>query len=77
MAHMADTPNAVDVAAASLKDAVTALEAEETRLATELATVKGQRMAAAKALEALSGEKPKRRRGRPRNADRVAEPVAA
>lgn len=73
---MADA-NAIEVATASLRDAVGALEAEETRLKGELAKVTNQRQAAAKALEALSGEKPKRRRGRPRNEDRVAEPVAA
>jgi septal ring factor EnvC (AmiA/AmiB activator) len=69
--------DAIETATASLRDAVGALEAEESRLKAELAEVTNKRQAAAKALEALSGEKPKRRRGRPRNADRVTEAVAA
>jgi peptidoglycan hydrolase CwlO-like protein len=69
--------DAIETATASLRDAVGALEAEESRLKAELAEVTNKRQAAAKALEALSGEKPKRRRGRPRNADRVPEAVAA
>lgn len=68
--------DAIETATSSLRDAVTALEAEEARLAGELATVKTKRMAAAKALEALSGDKPKRRRGRPRK-DAATEAVAA
>jgi prefoldin subunit 5 len=68
--------DAIETATASLRDAVELLTAEEARLKKELADVANKRQAAAKALEALSGA-PKRRRGRPRNADRVPEPVAA
>lgn len=61
-----DTMEAVAKSTDSLRDVVTALEAEESRLATELATVKSKRTAVAKALAALEDTAPKRRRGRPR-----------
>lgn len=73
-----DMTEAITNSTASLKDAVAALEAEETRLAGELATVKGKRQAVAKALAALEDTKPRRRRGRPRKTDTPAtEPVPA
>lgn len=70
-----DTTEAVTASTASLKEVVAALEAEENRLATELATVKSKRTAVAKALAALEDTTPRRRRGRPRKSD--ATPVAA
>lgn len=69
---------AVAASTDSLKNVVAALEAEETRLSTELATVKSKRVAVAKALAALEDTTPKKRRGRPRkNAEAPAEQVAA
>ena len=67
-----DTNEVVEAGTAALRDAVTALTAEETRLAGELATVKAKRQAVAKALAALEDTKPRRRRGRPRKADQEA-----
>jgi prefoldin subunit 5 len=56
-----------DAAIAALRDTDAALDAEEKRLAKELADVKGRRKAVTKALTALTGDKPApRRRGRPR-----------
>jgi hypothetical protein len=72
-----DTLEAVAASTDSLKSVVAALEAEEARLATELATVKSKRTAVAKALAALEDTTPKKRRGRPRKTDTPAEPVAA
>lgn len=69
---MAVENDAITVATASLRDAVTALEAEEKRVSAELADVKSKLAATSKALEALSGERPRRRRGRPRNVEAVA-----
>lgn len=78
---MTESPNGTEPMAAavsSLKDAVGVLEAEEARLSRELSDVKGKRQAAAKALEALGGSTPRRRRGRPRKTDeqRAAEAAA-
>jgi hypothetical protein len=62
----------------SLKSLVVTLEGEESRLSTELATVKAKRVAVAKALAALEDDKPKKRRGRPRKSESTpAETVAA
>lgn len=72
-----DTMEAVAKSTDSLRDVVTALEAEETRLSTELATVKAKRTAVAKALAALEDSTPKKRRGRPRKTATDATPVAA
>lgn len=72
-----DTMEAVAKSTDSLRDVVTALEAEETRLSTELATVKAKRTAVAKALAALEDSTPKKRRGRPRKTVADATPVAA
>lgn len=69
-----DTLQAVDASKVSLKEVVTALEAEEARLGAELATIKSKRVAVAKALAALEDTTPKKRRGRPR---KDAAPVAA
>ena len=63
---MAEVNRSMETAVKGLREAVTALEAEEARLTAELATVTGQRKAAANALAALSGETPRRRRGRPK-----------
>jgi hypothetical protein len=63
-------------AVTGLKAAVTALEAEETRLAGELAAVQAKRKDAAKALQTLSGETPTRRRGRPRGSGAAKKPAA-
>lgn len=70
-----DTLQAVDASKVSLKEVVTALEAEEARLGAELATIKSKRVAVAKALAALEDTTPKKRRGRPRKD--AAAPVAA
>lgn len=64
--HVAET---VTSASETLKAAVTALTAEEARLTTALATVKAQRQSFEKALQAATGEKPARRRGRPRKTE--------
>lgn len=70
--------DAMEAATQSLRDVVSALEAEENRLAGELAGVKAKRTAAAKALAALEDSTPKKRRGRPRkSATTPAETVAA
>jgi chromosome segregation ATPase len=61
-----DTLDAIKETTANLKNAVAALEAEESKLAGELATVKSKRQAVAKALAALEDTTPKKRRGRPR-----------
>lgn len=73
---------AVAASTDSLRNVVAALEAEETRLSTELATVKSKRVAVSKALAALEDTTPKRKRGRPRGsknatAETPAEAVAA
>lgn len=65
MAEQIDTKRTAAVAA--LRDLVGTLEAEEARLTAELNTVKTQRAETAKTLAALSGEAPKRKRGRPRS----------
>lgn len=67
-----DTAEAVESSTIALRDAEATLVAEENRLASELATVKTKRMAVTKALAALSDDRPKRRRGRPRKADTPA-----
>jgi|1185.fasta_scaffold01888_2 peptidoglycan hydrolase CwlO-like protein len=75
---MAETSNAVATAVESLKAAVSALTAEEATKSAELAAIVNKRKAAQKALDAMSDTAPRRRRGRPRNADRQpAEAVAA
>lgn len=56
----------------ALRELVSTLEAEEMRLSAELATVAGQRKDAAKTLASLSGETPRRRRGRPRKTEAAA-----
>ena len=66
----------IDQATAAMRDSLTALEAEEARLSGELTTVKNQRRDVQKALESLTGDKPKRKRGRPRK-NPAPEPVAA
>lgn len=66
----------IDQATAAMRDSLTALEAEETRLMGDLARIKDQRKSVAKALESLSDAKPRRRRGRPRKSE-TAEAVAA
>jgi chromosome segregation ATPase len=62
-----DTTDAVAKSTAALKEALTTLEAEETRLSEELATVREKRKALSTAVAALdpSAAAPKRRRGRP------------
>jgi hypothetical protein len=73
-----NTLEAMAASTASLREVVAALEAEENRLAGELATVKAKRMAVSKALTALEDTTPKKRRGRPRKSDaKSAAPVAA
>lgn len=72
-----DTMEAMAKSTDSLRDVVKALEAEETRLATELATVRAKRVAVAKALTALEDTTPKKRRGRPKRSAATPEPVAA
>jgi prefoldin subunit 5 len=68
------TNSVMDGAAATLKDTVAALEAEEKRLAEALANAKARRKAVAKALEALTTEhKPRRRRRRTTTARAEAE----
>jgi hypothetical protein len=69
---MAEPKDAVAVAVESLKAAVAALEAEEAAKGAELAVIVSKRKLAQKALEGMSDTAPRRRRGRPRNADRVA-----
>lgn len=59
-----ETNEVITGAMSSAKDTVKALEAEEARLADELRTVRGQRKAATKFLEALTGNAPRRRRRR-------------
>lgn len=71
---MADSTEVIDTAAQAIKDALTALEAEELRLTSELATVKTKVKDMRKAHETLTGSRPTRRRGRPR---KNPEPVAA
>lgn len=60
----AETNEVITGAVSSAKDTVKALEAEEARLRDELATVRGQRKAATKFLDALTGSAPRRRRRR-------------
>lgn len=64
-----------DAATGALRDLVGTLEAREAELSAELATVQAQRKDAAKLLASLTGEAPKRRRGRPKRA--AVEAVAA
>ena len=73
---MAEQNDAVATAVESLKAAVTALKTQEDAMSTELAAITTKRKAAEKALAAM-GDAPRRRRGRPRNADRAPEAVAA
>src|SRR4051794_35303262 len=68
------TDDVIDNATTAMRDSLAALEAKETRLTDELATLKEQRKALQKAVESLSGDKPRRRRGRPR---KTPEAVAA
>lgn len=64
---MPDNPmGVVEETTAKLRETVKALESEEARLRGELAKIAGQRKAVANALETLTGDKPRRRRGRPR-----------
>jgi hypothetical protein len=72
-----NTLEAMAASTASLREVVTALEAEENRLAGELATVKAKRTAVSKALTALEDTTPAKRRGRPRKSAAKSTPVAA
>lgn len=68
----ADHTEVINATTATLRDTVAALEQEESRLATSLATVRQKRVAVAKALEALADTTPRRRRGRPRKSEQPA-----
>ena len=73
-----DVAKTMETAVKHLRDAVTALEGREAELQAELAAVATQRKDAAKALASLSGETPRRRRGRPKgSAKPKPAPVAA
>jgi prefoldin subunit 5 len=72
-----DVTKTMETAVKHLRDAVTALEAREAELQAELATVANQRKDAAKALQSLSGEAPRRRRGRPKGPAKPAAVAAA